>query len=142
MKNSLLLAAGWLGLAGCVKKTGEVMPMHKVSVSIQAQNASSDYEGRMVVQKQASQILTTVYSKSLRFGSQSFTHDEKPVPAGTTFTAEVQFYPLVARPAAALSGSIQATIKVDGVVKNTVTISGITTPNSAGLRTATISTTL
>ncbi|SNC62895.1 hypothetical protein SAMN06265337_0763 [Hymenobacter gelipurpurascens] len=142
MKNLLLLLVGLLALAGCEKKTGEVVPKHKVSVSIQTKNASSDYEAHMLVQKQTNQSLTTVYSKSIRTGSDSFVHDERPVPAGTTFTAQVQFYPVVARPGTTLSGSIEATIKVDGVVKNNVVISGITAPNSAGLRTATISTTL
>jgi hypothetical protein len=142
VKNILLLSAGLLGLASCDKKTGEVVPTHKVSVAIQAKNSSSDYEGRMLVLKEAGQTQTTVYSKSLRSGIETFDHSEKPVPAGTTYTAEVQFYPLGARAGSAPSGSIQATIKVDGVVRNTVTISGITPPNSAGLRIATISTTL
>lgn len=142
MKTLLLLSAAVLGLAGCEKKTGEVVPTHNVTVAVQAKNASSDYECRMLVQKEKSLTRTTVYSKSIRTGSDSFTHNERPVPAGTTFTAEVELHPLVARPGAAPAGSIQATIKVDGVVKSTTTISGITAPNSAGRRMATISTTL
>jgi hypothetical protein len=142
MKNLLFLSAALLGLSACEKKTGEVAPTHKVTVAIQAKNAFSNYEGHIEVQKEAGQRLITVYSKSIRNGSSSFIHDEKPVPAGTTFTTQVQFYPLVGQSNSALSGSIQATIKVDGVVKNTVTVSGITPANSAGVRMATISTTL
>ncbi|QJX48675.1 hypothetical protein HMJ29_17830 [Hymenobacter taeanensis] len=142
MKYLLFLPAALLALTSCNKQTGDVAPTHKVTVSIEAKNSSSDYEGRMLVQKETGLNLTTVYSKSLRTGSSSFNHNERPVPAGTTFKAEVQFYPLMPQPGASLSGSIQATIKVDGEVKNTVTISGLTPVNSAGLRTATISTSL
>ncbi|TGE04825.1 hypothetical protein [Hymenobacter fodinae] len=142
MKQLLPLCVSLWALTSCEKKTGEVQPTHKVTVDVRTKNSSSDYEGRVLVRKATAQSLTTVYSKSIQRGSDSFIHNEKPVPAGTTYTAEVQFYPLTGRAGASLSGSIQATIKVDGAVKNTVTISNGTPANSAGVRSATISTTL
>ncbi|GAB3293641.1 hypothetical protein [Hymenobacter tenuis] len=142
-KALLLLIPGVFAAASCVTQTGDVAPSHIVQINIRATNMTSGYAADMRVLMDAGKSTTTVYSKNAFQGNETFMHEEKPVAAGTTFTAEVGFQPVSGQAGAVpINTTLTATILVDGVVKNTVTLTGSTPVNTAGARAATISATL